>query len=104
MIDLVIFLLALIITPLSYILNGWALSILWAWYIAPFGLPPLTIPRAIGIALVVGFLTNGLRTKQCKDNRSRDEKREDALGLCIAGILSPLITLFIGWIVYQFVG
>lgn len=42
----------------SALLNGWALSKLWVWFIAStFGLPILTLPQAIGFAMVVSYLT-----------------------------------------------
>ena len=38
--------------------NAWALTLLWEWFIVPsFAVAPLTNLSAIGIALVVSFLT-----------------------------------------------
>ena len=43
---------------LSSLINGWALSLLWGWFIVPvFSAPALTLGQAIGIAMVVSFLT-----------------------------------------------
>ena len=48
----------LIVLPFSLILNGLVLKKLWGWFVvANFGLKPLSIPSAIGIALIVSFLT-----------------------------------------------
>lgn len=45
------------VTVYSATINGWALSKLWAWFIVKtFDAPPLTIPSAIGLALVVNYL------------------------------------------------
>lgn len=43
----------------SVLLNGWALSLLWAWFVVPTFpvLPVLTLGQAIGLASVVSFLT-----------------------------------------------
>jgi putative Mn2+ efflux pump MntP len=40
------------------VLNGWVLTILWNWFIIPvFHLPQLTIVQAIGVVMVIGYLT-----------------------------------------------
>lgn len=45
-------------TIVGAIMNGWALAMLWAWFIVPiFNLPTLSIVQAIGIGMVVSFLT-----------------------------------------------
>jgi len=39
--------------------EGFVFLKLWAWFVVPtFGLPMLTIPVAIGLALLIGFLTH----------------------------------------------
>lgn len=83
------------VIALSSILNGWVLSILWGWFFVPIlKLPPLTVPQAIGIALVVGYFT---RQKQ-PSSKSSDEAYE-TIGYAF---LAPLVTLLIGWIVKGF--
>jgi len=43
--------------PLA-ILNGWILTILWGWFVVPiFHLPPLTIAPAMGLSLLVSYMT-----------------------------------------------
>jgi len=45
----------------GYVLHGWVLTKLWAWFIVPtFALPALSLPAAIGVSVVVGFLTTHL--------------------------------------------
>ena len=47
--------LALTVAP---IMNGFAISTLWGWFIVPmFGLPALSIPYAIGLSLIVSYMT-----------------------------------------------
>lgn len=49
----------IVLVVLGTIFNGYALSILWAWFIAPtFHLPELSVTQAIGIAIVVNYLTH----------------------------------------------
>lgn len=77
----------------SVVLNGYVLSVLWGWFIVPvFGLPALTIPVAIGIALVISFLTHQLNLND------GDETGWKQLAF---SFLHPLLTLLAGWIVKQ---
>ena len=83
----------------SSIFNGYALSVLWGWFVVPtFGAPALSVVPAIGVAMVVSYLTH--QTHDCK-------KEEKSFGVTIAegsatAILRPLVTLFFGWIVHLF--
>lgn len=78
----------------SAVWRGYVLSILWGWFMVPaFGLPALTVPLAIGLSLVVGFLT-AHRLKKDKDFE---------WGWAIGNmIFAPAMVLLIGWIVTRF--
>ena len=59
------------LTALAAVLNGWVLSIIWKWFFVPtLHLPSLSIPQAIGIALVVSFLTK--QDIDCKKEEGSD--------------------------------
>jgi hypothetical protein len=76
---------------LSIILNGFVLQVLWGWFITPFGLPAISIPQGLGLALVVGFLTH-----QYQDNKRSPE------GVITYSIMSPVVSLVFGWVVHLF--
>ena len=89
--------LIVVISIVGAIAQGWALSTLWSWFVADFlGLPLLTIPQAIGIALLVGmfFIPN------------LEEKDKDVVDLFLKliskAIFYPLIVVGLGWLVLQF--
>jgi len=93
-------LVALIIgTILSTAVNGWALMTLWGWFVIPvFGLPSLSIVQAIGVALVVSFLTKHTDTS-VQQKRSTGE----AIGFLVgSSFFLPVITVAIGYVVHQF--
>ena len=46
-----------VLTVLGSLLGGVVLQDLWGWFIVPFGLPELGLAHAIGINIIVGFLT-----------------------------------------------
>jgi hypothetical protein len=83
---------------LCSILNGFTLSVLWGWFIVPvFELPVLGIVPAIGLALVVGFLTH-----QTTRNSSRESTTEAFIELLVTSIVKSFMLLLIGWIVTLF--
>ena len=83
---------------LGAIWRGYAFSILWGWFIVPiFGLPVLSIPLAIGLSMVVSFLT--YQFIHTVDDRSVKDKAIEGISL---GILHPAFALFFGWIVTLF--
>lgn len=81
------------------ILRGWVLSILWGWFMVPIlGLPALSIPQAIGIAVVVGLLTHQSHSSPEDKNEPNGKK----WGRMLEPLLSPWIALAFGWVVKQY--
>ena len=88
----------LVAMSLSSVINGYGLSIIWSWFmVTTFGLPELTIPAAIGVSLVVSFLTY-------TGNEKADSKDVLVLlGDMLAKVLGKtLVIILVGWIVVQF--
>lgn len=85
----------LVFGPVAY---GYALSVMWAWFVVPtFGLPALSIPLAVGLAMTVRMVTNQSET-------SRNDGDEHPVAKAIAyGLLAPMFGLFLGWIVTLFI-
>ena len=82
----------------SQILNGFAFSVLWGWFVVPtFGCVALTIPAAIGIAMTFSYLAHGLKADDGKKPFS--EKLIEAI---IAGTLKPAFALLVGFVVKSF--
>ncbi len=82
--------------------NGLTLSVLWIWFIVPtFKVPVLSIPVAIGIALIVGLLTARVAKKDNQDAKAKakDGNHGELIGSSFA---TPLMILFVGWIVHLF--
>lgn len=76
-------------------MNGWALSKLWAWFVVKtFDAPPLTIPAAIGMALIVNYLTIKLDAEKDKKPWSKT-----LLEGAIISTVKPLAALGFGAIV-----
>lgn len=83
------------LTVICAMLEGWALSVLWGWFVVPvFGLPHLRIPVAIGIALLVGMVTHRVR---------KEEHQPDTVTVLAHGLVMPFIYVGIAWIVKLFI-
>lgn len=92
--DVVGCLAALLISPLTVVLNGFVLCKLWLWFVVPqFHLAPLTIPVALGISVLVGMLTH--------QQTPRDKTSGVWTSIAFA-ILLPLFTLSVGWVIRLF--
>jgi hypothetical protein len=81
------------------IMNGWVLSITWGWFIVPFfHLPKLSLVFAMGIGLVISFLTH-----QDIPN-PKDQTTSEAVGRLVASaFITPLMFLVTGWVIHLFV-
>jgi len=91
---LVILILLIVTITLSSILNGWALSLLWSWFMVPLGLPPIGIAWAIGISIVIGYLTN--------HNEKKKGEEVDSTHVVIVAFMRPVFAVGIGYIVHSF--
>ncbi len=77
------------------ILRGFVLSILWGWFVVPFGVPPIGIAWAIGLSLMVGMVARDSAPKKTDDEPGKAVAK--FLGLML---LLPLLTLGLGWIIH----
>jgi hypothetical protein len=88
----------LLLLVLGALWRGYVLCLLWAWFMVPtFKAPELSIPAAIGVALVVSYL--------CRDGKPSEKDKTFAQQLATGAVtvaLSPLIALGIGAMVRGF--
>lgn len=80
--------------------SGFALSILWGWFFVPaLGAPALSVPNAIGVALVVSYMTH-----QYKETKTSDADGWDGvIGIVAYAATKPAFALLAGWIVKQWI-
>jgi hypothetical protein len=75
----------------EYFLNAYVLTVLWSWFIvSTFHLPALTIYAAMGLTLVVAYLTK-------QPDFTGQEIDDYATKMKVYGIIRPLLALFMGW-------
>jgi hypothetical protein len=87
------------IAALSISYKGYALSVLWDWFLVKtFEFQSISIPTAIGITLIVNFIIS-----QPKVNKeSEDLDAEAFFKMALIGTVIPTLTLLMGWITTLF--
>jgi hypothetical protein len=90
----------LVVITLGVIYSGYALSIMWGWFLVPaLGAPAISVSYAIGITMVVRYLTSGTETEP-DDGKSSMEK---LIKHIVIAVLKPSFALAFGYIVTLFV-
>jgi len=85
----------IVVIVFASIWSGYALSVLWAWFIVPaFGLPMLSIPAAIGVSMIVSYITH--QTIPSDKEESSFEKITKGI---LEATMKPAFALGFGWIV-----
>jgi hypothetical protein len=80
---------------LGTLLRGWVISKLWIWFIVPFGTPQISLPHALGVALILSFASiHQIDTKT--------KTKDDRIAEYVVIIFLPLLTLLMGWIYHSF--
>lgn len=85
------------IIPITAIVRGYILSIIWSWFMVPLGIIPIGIAHAIGISVTVSFLTSHLAAED--KEKSTTTK---VVTKMFSGVLVSLMALGIAWIAHRF--
>ena len=90
---------ALLTVLLASITGGWALSVLWGWFVIPvFGVSPIGVPAAMGLTLTAQLILR-------PDYKTEpDVDAAELFGKTVAvGFIAPLFVVFLGWVLHSFV-
>jgi len=91
------------ISVIASILNGWALSVLWGWFVVPtFALPNLGIVQAIGLSMVINLFLWGARGYSEIEYKDKKVQKNSITGTFSYVVMTPFISVFLGWIVHHF--
>jgi len=96
----IIFFLAILIGAMLY--GAWAAAFvsvhLWTWFVVPtFGLAPLKMPVAFGLALLVGLWTH-----QHIKGHKEDRPTKDQIAEIIGQLAAPWFVLLCGYVCHHF--
>lgn len=80
------------------LINGYTLSLLWAWFMVPIlNLPPLTIGQAIAVSMVVNSITYQYNP------RPKETQENEWFVALVLLFVRPLIILCVAQIVRNFI-
>lgn len=87
----------LVVSPL---MNGWALSKIWNWFMPViFNLPKLLLFQAIGVTMVFNLFTG----KKTSSGKAEGDSVGEVIGIALAtAVLVPVLEVAMAWIVLQF--
>lgn len=83
-----------VLIPLLLLWQGFAVSILWDWYVTPFGIDGISVSLAAGLCLLLGLM-------RMRANRKHDSNA-DRFKAMAAHIILPPVAVFMGWIIKTF--
>ena len=82
---------ALALTIVYMVVNGWAVSVLWGWFVVPLGVPAVGIAHAIGLRCIVAL---------CKTPKYKEPDDKHSIENSVFGIVSSVVGVGVAWIVY----
>lgn len=94
-------LLVVLCLPFGMLTRGWALAKLWEWFAVPIGAPALGLVEAIGLALLVAFLTARISSADVEADR-RKSFNEAIFSMLSMTFMFPLMIIGIGYVVHEF--
>ena len=85
----------LVLIPVSVVLDGWALSVVWNWFAAPYlHTPGLAVVPAIGVRLVASLLQ--------RYNAADYDIKDKWYVAYLRGVAIPLLAVGMGWVLRLF--
>ncbi|KKU90838.1 MAG: hypothetical protein UY23_C0006G0047 [Candidatus Jorgensenbacteria bacterium GW2011_GWA1_48_11] len=88
----------ILVSIASALLNGFALMLLWNWFVVPaFGVPAISMTSAISLAIIASLLTNQYIPKpNGESDKEHQMKRIDH------EFTLPIVVIAMGWILRFF--
>ncbi len=82
-----------IVLAVLYLLNGVALNLLWGWFMVPtFGLPAISLAQAVGLTIIINFLTHQYIPFEDDNERKKFFAYE---------IATPVFAIVVGYIIHR---
>lgn len=95
----------LVYMPLKALVCGWTVQTLWGWFVVTtFGLAPLRVAEAIGLALLIEFLGPSPPHRESKDEVFKEVFTTMWIYAALYLVLKIVFTLAIGYIVHRSLG
>lgn len=82
--------------PISYLLYGFVLKTMWAWFLVPLGLPSIGLGTAIGIRIMYTLIEYNTHSPE-----EEDTVKKFIIALATM-VFKPLICLGLGYLAHTF--
>ena len=86
----------------SAVWSGFVLTHLWRWFVVPLGVVEISLPNAIGVSLIVGFLTMRVTEEDLKPSGDAGERARKSAAKAGFKMLYVAILFGLSWIVQLF--
>ncbi len=91
----------LLLMVVSALCNGYVVSTLWEWFVAPtFGLALLSMPAAIGLGALLNYIT-WQNIKEPENGKKRKPGEVIFEGFALV-IMRAILTLLVCWVITLF--
>lgn len=87
-------LIGLLVAPVVIAIRGWALSLLWGWFMVPLGAPSLSVWHASGLVVLLWICLRQPPDLQKRDDDDKSSVFEDIF----ANVLLSGLVAGLGWI------
>lgn len=88
----------LAMTAFGLLFNGWVLSVLWEWFVTPFGVRDIGVLWACGLVLLAATVIPGSKASDVM----KESDGETIMNYVFGTFLVPLLCLVLGWFVHLF--
>lgn len=91
-------LILLALFPVAAFARGYALSWLWAWFVVPLGIMPISLVWALGISLIMYVLTDHSTSSEYSG-----KEMSEIVGIFFSNaLIQPVLVLAMGWAYHYF--
>lgn len=88
---------ALLMVPFAMAWRGYVLSLVWAWFVMPLGVPAIGIAHAIGLSMTIAVFA-----KQERETKEEKSFLVLVVRMVMKAVLVPLVVLAFAAIVHEF--
>jgi hypothetical protein len=87
-----------------WLLNAFVLSQLWGWFLAPLGVPPITLVQSLGLGLIISFCWASTKgpMSEIKPEYTNPPTTSTQVAFIVSCYTRPLVVWFVGWILHSY--
>lgn len=91
------FLVGIVLFVLAVVVDGFVLTYLWGWFLVPLGLVQIGMAHAIGVSILVSYLTHQTNNSDDNDDASKTFWTMIITSFCKSGLV-----MLMGYVAHSF--